>query len=314
MQSTTKAGREVLTGEFDLLVKEMANWHGWSSSTVRRKVLTETRMLFRWLPERVRENMAAISLEDVRGFYMHRIQEVTSQTPTKHAMKLAFGYMLDTGRIGFDPSSVFALKVPRRKRLLPAMDTDKIAMILDAIDRNTKEGKRDYALLLLAVTTGLRRSDIAKLRRQDIDWREGVVNVMQRKTSQAYSLPLLHGVGEALKDYILNVRGDSKLENVFVSKRLGKPLHICTMVKIFAHYCRKVGIVRKPNDGLTFHSFRRAVGKRLCTAGVPLTTIAQYLGHSNLESTGHYLSLDVKSLAGCALGFDCIGEGGSLWK
>lgn len=314
MRSKSNVGRRFLTGEFGLLYSEMANWHGWSSPSIRDNALGEARNLFRWLHGHGRGNMPSVTLGDIRDYYMHRIQEVGCPKSIRRSMRRVFTCLTETGKVGFDPFPVFELKVPKRRRLLPAMDADKTAMILDAIDRNTGVGKRDYAFILLAAATGLRRSDIAKLRRRDIDWREGVINVMQRKTSRAISLPLLRGVGDALKDYILNGRGDSQLESVFLSTRRERPLDPRTMASAFSRYCREAGVDRRPLDGLSLHSLRRSVGKRLCTAGVPLTTIAQCLGHADMESTGNYISLDGKSLAGCALGFDGIGEGGVLWN
>lgn len=314
MHTSSTVGRKVLTGEFSQLVKEMASWQGWSSPTVTKSALSMSRCLFRWLRDQGHENMASVRLEDLRTYYMLRMQEVPHTQSTRYKMKLVFRFMVETGRIGFDPLPVLRLKVAQRTKLLPAMDEDKITRILDAINRDSIAGKRDYAIILMGVATGLRISDIANLRLKDIDWREGRISIVQRKTSKAISLPLLQGIGNALEDYILNGRGDTGLENVFLSADGTRPISSIAATSMFLRRCRNAGVARTPRDGLSFHSLRRSVGKRLCTAGVPLTTIAQCLGHWSPESAERYINLDTESLAGCALGFDGIGEGGALWN
>lgn len=314
MQSLPTSEGKAPSEGFDQLYDEMSSWHGWSSPKVRENVLGSARNLFRWLRERGHENMSSVRLDDVRDHYMQRAKEITYLISLRYTLKLVFSYMTATGRIGFDPSSVFRLKVPRRNRLLPAMDADAIARILDAIDRSTRTGKRDYAFILLGAATGLRSSDIAALRLKDVDWRKGAISIVQRKTSRAISVPLLRGVGDALQDYILNGRGESETDRVFVTSAGGRPLTPGLLTSMFSRRCRSAGVVREPHDGLSFHSLRRSVGKRLCTAGIPLESIAQCLGHGSVRSAERYICLSGESLAECALGFDVIGNGGATWN
>ena len=314
MQSLPTADGKVPSAGFDQLYEEMSGWQGWSSPKVRENVLSSARNLFKRLRERGHESMSTVRLDDVRDHYMQRAKEITYLPSVRYTLKLIFNYMTATGRIGFDPSSVFWLKVPRRNRLLPAMDADAIARVLDAIDRSTGIGKRDYAFILLGAATGLRSSDIAALRLKDIDWRKGTISIVQRKTSRAISVPLLRGAGDALQDYILNGRGGSETDRVFVTSVGGRSLTPGLLTSMFLRRCRRAGVARKPHDGFSFHSIRRSVGKRLCTAGVPLESIAQCLGHGSVRSAEHYICLAGESLAECALGFDVIGNGGVLWS
>lgn len=314
MQSLPTAEGKDPSAGFDQLYEEMSSWHGWSSPKVRENVLGSARNLFRWLRERGHESMSTVRLDDVRDHYMQRAKEITYLISLRYTLKLVFSYMTATERIGFDSSSVFRLKVPRRNRLLPAMDADAIARVLDAIDRSSCIGKRDYAFILLGAATGLRESDIAALRLKDVDWRKGAISIVQRKTSRAISVPLLRGVGDALQDYILNGRGEPEVDRVFVTSAGGRPLTPGLLTRMFLQRCRRAGVARMPHDGLSFHSLRRSVGKRLCTAGVPLESIAQCLGHGSVRSAERYICLAGESLAECALGFDVVGNGGALWN
>ena len=75
---------------------------------------------------------------------------------------------------------------------------------------------------------------------------------------------------------------------------------------MFDQYVKKAGIERKPYDGKTFHGLRRHLAKNLIVSGVPVTTIAQILGHQSMESVKQYLSLDGQNLKECALDFSAI--------
>jgi integrase len=72
---------------------------------------------------------------------------------------------------------------------------------------------------------------------------------------------------------------------------------------MFDSYQKKAGIVRIPCDGKGFHSLRRLLGREMTIAEIPITTIAQVLGHSKTNSTTQYISLDSQHLKMCALDF-----------
>lgn len=65
--------------------------------------------------------------------------------------------------------------------------------------------------------------------------------------------------------------------------------------------------------GQSFHSFRRACATWLSSNGVPITTITQILGHTDILSDRHYLTYDQKQIAKCATGFDGIGIQGGVY-
>lgn len=313
---TSKAVRTAaLTEYYENIVAEMKAASCWSSPRTRMQVLATARNLFRWLAANGHANLSGLRLEDVRAYYMHRVQAVTYPKSARYTMKLAFGYLRDTERIGIDPTPVFAIQTPRRKRLLPALEPDEVARVLDAIDRSTPVGKRDYAFVLTGAATGLRVADISGLRLKDIDWRNGTIGIVQRKTDMPMTIPLLAGVGEAISDYILHGRGDSACERIFLSRGNGDgAVSSGAMSGMFSRRCRDAGVQRSSRDGRSFHALRRSVGKRLCKAGIPVPTIAQVLGHRDILSAQAYINLDAESLRCCALGLESVGTGGALWK
>jgi integrase len=155
----------------------------------------------------------------------------------------------------------------------------------------------------LALGTGLRGEDIFGLRLADIDWRKYEISVVQSKTGTHIVLPLLPDVGNAVADYILNARPKADSSYVFLRHR--KPHNWLgggrAGAQIMTRYQKSASLTHEAGDGKTFHALRRTVGARLIRAEVPLQSIAQQLGHKEIESTKRYLPLNDDMLRACCM-------------
>lgn len=190
-------------------------------------------------------------------------------------------------------------------RIRPYTMIEELETILSQINRTTPKGKRDYAIVLLGAHTGLRAIDIVNLKLEDVDWHNFELHIIQKKTKRPLALPLTADAGEAIKDYILNGRPHSESEYIFLRtkaphKRIESAV---TLTQVFKEYQEKAGISRSAYDGRGFHSLRRGLGRSMVIAEIPITTIAQVLGHADIESSKPYLSLDTQNLKACALDF-----------
>ena len=76
-------------------------------------------------------------------------------------------------------------KPVRRRKLIPCFTKDEVTRLLACCDRTTAAGMRDYAIVLLAVTSGLRACDIVSLELKDIDWRQYRINIIQETAHPA---------------------------------------------------------------------------------------------------------------------------------
>ena len=93
---------------------------------------------------------------------------------------------------------------------------EELNKIFSVIDRATVMGKRDYAMILLSATTGMRAVDIIHLKLTDIAWRKGEIRIIQKKTKHEAIMPLVKTAADALEDYILNGRPDSEYTEIFL--------------------------------------------------------------------------------------------------
>lgn len=307
--------KTLLSAYYSSIVRQMDDSGMWSSGSVRRQAVSAARSFFRWLSDRRLQSLDSVTLDTVRTYYLAKASGMRNVKNLRFSLKAACGFLKGTGLIRLDCSPVFALRPPAYGRLLPALRPDEVARVLEAINRQTAAGKRDYALVLLGVTTGMRASDIVHLKLRDIDWRNGTIALVQGKTSRFLSLPLLKGVGEAVQDYVLNARPSSGSDRLFLTTHAPyTEIAGNSMSSMFARLCARAGVPRAPHDGKSFHSLRRAAGTNLTAGGVPLPTVSQVLGHRSLRSAESYLCVDARSLRKCALGFAGIEPKGLKWN
>lgn len=268
------------------------------------------RKYFSWLIQEGHHNLATAGTNEVQRFMIYCSKHMVSGSVhnVKLYMKKLCCYLLQKGYTTESYDALLSFPVSRESKLSSAVSREDIAMTLEMIDRRTPQGKRDYAMILLGVVTGLRAIDIAKISRKDIDWKRGEIKIIQSKTGNSLALPLTKDVGEAISEYILKVRPDAAYENIFL--RIRPPFRPFSngvaIGDIYDYYRKRAGLPRDAHDGMGFHSLRRSLGKNLITTGAPVTMVAQILGDNDIDSTKKYISLDGCHLKECALNFDGI--------
>lgn len=222
------------------------------------------------------------------------------------------GYLVGSGGPGLPYAGLLMAPRVRERKIYPAMPLDELGLAINAVDRGSAIGKRDYAILLLAASSGIRAGDISKMKLSDIDWYKKELHILQGKTQAPASIPLQRMVGAALADYILNGRPESVSPQIFL--RSCAPFQGfkdgTSVACALGRWMKAAGLPpREAGDGRTMHGIRRMLGTQMTMEGVPITTTAQVLGHKSTCATRQYISLDIEGLRGCALGFSSIGEG-----
>lgn len=187
----------------------------------------------------------------------------------------------------------------RGERLPRSLPWETVQAFLNAIDRSTPVGRRDYAMFLLIATYGLRTSEIAALRLDDIEWRAGRLSVPRSKVWSPLVLPLTEPVGAAILDYLRHARPDLPCRQIFLRVRApAGPLAPTAVTEAFQAWTRR-GALSIPYQGP--HCLRHSLAVHLLRQGTPLTAIGDLLGHRSAESTCVYLRLHVEDLRDAAL-------------
>ena len=98
-----------------------------------------------------------------------------------------------------------------------ALRAEEIREVLAATRKDrTPKGMRDYAILMLLSTYGVRAGEVVALRLDDIDWRKEVIRIRHSKTDSTSYLPLLPEVGEALLKYLQKSRPKTPIREMFI--------------------------------------------------------------------------------------------------
>ena len=172
--------------------------------------------------------------------------------------------------------------------------------VLAGVERRTEAGRRDYAILLLLVTYGLRGREVAALTLDDIDWKRERLAVPERKAGHSTAFPLSAVVGQALLDYLQHGRPETSDRHVFfraVAPR--QPIGAAAVSSLARHYLLKAGVdVPRPGS----HTLRHSAVQRLVDANFDLKTIGDFVGHRSPRSTEVYAKVAVEALREVALG------------
>lgn len=172
---------------------------------------------------------------------------------------------------------------------------DEAKALIAAPDVQTWIGRRDRALLALALQTGLRNSEIRRLRRQDVEVGLGPHVRCLGKGRKTRCTPLRPDVAAILKSWLQERKGGSE-DPVFPSSRGGAPLSADAFQGIVARHtssaCQACPSLKTKR--VSPHTLRHAAAMALLLHGVDLSVIALWLGHESTQSTEIYLHADMR--------------------
>ena len=182
--------------------------------------------------------------------------------------------------------------------------SEEVDRLLAAVDRDNPCGKRNYAILLLAARLDLRWGDIRRLRFDNLRWDEERIVLDQAKTGGPLVLPLTDEIGSAIIDYLKHGRPKSDYREIFLKSVAPiEPFGSFSGIgAAFSCYKRRAGIRDEPGRRSGMHALRHTLASRLMEQGTPMQTISDILGHAGgVESTKHYLRIDIETLRRAAL-------------
>ena len=197
-------------------------------------------------------------------------------------------------------------------RAVPTLRTYKLAtvprglsdsqaqQVLRGMDRSNPVGRRDYAILQLLYTYGVRGGQVRALRFEDIDWAHNQILFKASKHGKDSRLPLTAEVGDSLLDYLQNSRPPYAYPHVFLTCRAPyHPFpHSSSLSAIVQRRFRAAGIEL---SSMGAHAFRHGFATRMLHKGHSLKAVADVLGHRHLQSTFIYTKVDFKALKQVAL-------------
>lgn len=179
------------------------------------------------------------------------------------------------------------------------LERSQIAAVLATTQEDrSPRGLRDYAILQLLATYGLREGEICRLRLDDVDWRAESLRICHTKTNAYSYMPLMVTVGEALLDYLRLGRPQVEVREIFV-RSCAPYIAMTNLYGMIRGRLAAAGVVPAGKRGP--HVFRHARAVEMLRASVPQKIIGDVLGHRSTESTNTYLKPATDDLRAVAL-------------
>ena len=193
-------------------------------------------------------------------------------------------------------------RLPRERRIIEIYSEPEN----DAINKILSDGsltKRDKAICLLLLETGLRAVDVCNIKLSDIDWNKDVIYIKQQKTGTALNIPLQKSYGNAIVDYILNERPECNSKYLFVrtlapfTRLNGEGSSIRVVV------LKMEALAGISNEGRISGSrmTRHNAASSMLRSGISMADISAVLGHTDPNIVSVYLSTDETAMAACTL-------------
>jgi site-specific recombinase XerD len=263
------------------------------------------RLLLKFVQKRLCKAPSTLSLEDIDARIvvdflaeLEKVRKVTARTRNLRltAIHSFFRYVaFEAPAHAAQIQRVLAIP-PKRfaRKLVPFLNRPEVDALLAAPDQRTWSGRRDHALILLAVQTGLRLSELTGLRREDLHLETGAHVRVIGKGRKERCTPLSKNTRSVLVAWLKeppkqpqqpvfpNARG-ARLSAHGVHYLVAK--HVATATRT----CPSLGSKR-----VSPHVLRHAAAMDLLQQGIDRSVIALWLGHESVETTQMYLDADLE--------------------
>lgn len=238
-------------------------------------------------PQDVNESMIADSMLDLqnRGLRQNSLARKTS------SLRCFYRYMVQEGYLAADPTRLMRTPSPP-KRFKGALTVEETERLIEATGRekNPAFRLRDRAMLELLYATGLRVSELLRLRPGDLNFQFKFLRTVG-KGNKERMVPFHDCAGKAVLDYMEGGRpvllNQKSTETLFVN-RFGRPLSRMGFWKIL----RKYGLIAGITAELTPHTLRHSFASHLLANGVDLRILQELLGHASIATTEIYTHFD----------------------
>jgi integrase/recombinase XerD len=292
--------RADLIGEYDAWMRDL---RGLSAGT-RVIRCTEARIFLEWVAGHGRpKQLAHITVADVDAYVQSRASSMRRQSLQGFTsnLRIFLRHLHDSGKIPDLSSTLIGPRLYAFEGIPSTLRAEDIDKVLHCTRKDRSPvGLRDYALLLLLSTYGLRAGEVSALRFEDIDWTHDRLRVRHFKTGAFSELPLLREPGEAILKYLRRGRPKTSGRELFVLAKA--PYSAVDSGVLYSALQRRLKVAGvTPHGRKGPHTFRHARAASLLKCDTPLKVIADVLGHRSLRSTMTYLKLDQEALRGVGL-------------
>lgn len=184
-----------------------------------------------------------------------------------------------------------------RTRTVEYLEYNEIQAVVTSVDRSTRDGRRDYALLATMFNTGARVQELIDIRAVDLQLVKPFHVRLFGKGRKERLCPLWPQTAQLLEALIAEEELETQSQEQLFRNHRREPLTRFGVRYILAKYCdkarEKVPALRQKR--LHPHSMRHSTAVHLLRSGVDLVTISHWLGHVSINTTNRYTEIDLQT-------------------
>lgn len=276
--------------------------HGLSDSTIGYRLRYGRALLGRLKIRQVRQLRACSPARIAQDVSLAgKLRKPGSAQVLASSIRCFLRFLLLRGMIHQDLAAAVPSFANWRLASLPhGVSRADLEKLVACVDATSKVGKRDRAILLCMTELGMRASDVAALRRDDVDLAAGVLQLQSPKHRRYVELPVPRRLANAIGDYLKQGRPACATPSLFVVHRAphGGTLKAVSIKGIVIRRAAHAGLGDRIRGT---HILRHSVATQLINAGASIKQIADLLGHRSIDTTAIYAKVDLRSLAAVAL-------------
>lgn len=291
-------------GEFEAKLDEFVSAQQerhWQSEATSQAGRWQIRRFLEYLKQR-RLDFREVSADDVDAYYKHASLRWKRSSLRRSASVLRKWFDYGEQRGWSRPGLAATIQVPRIYRdeglpMGPAWET--VGRMLAGTVGNPPGLARDRAIILLLSVYGVRSGELRRLRLDDIDWACDRIRITRSKSARVQQVPLQAAVGEAIAEYVLRHRPQSRERTLFLTLRA--PYRPLSQGGLYDVVARHYPVGEAPCKGRGPHGLRHACARHLIESGHSFKEAGDHLGHRSPDSTRTYAKVALTSLRLVAL-------------
>ena len=247
--------------------------------------------LAQWLHQNAATALDAAQESHLQAYFAarHSLSKATSANRRLTVFKRYYRWALRERIVQVDPT-LRMLAAKQALRVPKTLSEDQVDALLSAPDANTPLGLRDKAMLELLYASGLRVSELVKLKTLYVSLNEGVLRIMG-KGSKERLVPFGDMARDSLLGYMQNARGAllgaKQTDDLFVTASGPKAGTAMSRI-MFWSLIKKYAIVAGITAPLSPHTLRHAFATHLLNHGADLRSVQVLLGHADISTTTIY--------------------------
>jgi integrase/recombinase XerD len=247
--------------------------------------------LAQWLTQNTGKPLDAVQEADLQAYFAarHSLSKATSANRRLTVFKRYYRWALRERLVQVDPT-LRMLAAKQALRVPKTLSEAQVDALLSSPDVNTPLGLRDKAMLELLYASGLRVSELVKLKTLHVSLNEGVLRIMG-KGSKERLVPFGDMARDSLLHYMQNARGallgTKQTDDLFVTAGGPKPGTAMSRI-MFWNLIKKYAVIACITSPLSPHTLRHAFATHLLNHGADLRSVQVLLGHADISTTTIY--------------------------